>query len=217
VEGIINLPISLVDSEYRPYLAVLEFEIFPIDQTVDVFIGFPTLCTVLKPLFLRIIDEGTELYSREVKHALVSAVNLLPIEFERNEYEIRYPVWRDDPEKYLAPEEKEIIEEFMINPNSLSFVASRTLDEHYQDFLDNFDKCIFPEIHREGQPHIPVEVLEFKDYLRKEGWKAFQPTSKGWQGIRGVEIELEWKEELPRSIPCNPRPISWMWRVCWIR
>ena len=207
VEGILNLPISLMDAEYRPYLAILDFEIFPIDQTVDVFIGFPTLCTVLKPLFLRIVDEGTELYSREVKHALVSAVNLLPIEFERNEYEIRYPVWNDDPEKYLAPEEKEIIEEFMINPNSLSFVASRTLDEHYQDFLDNFDKCIFPEIHREGQPHIPVEVLEFKDYLRKEGWKAFQPTSKGWQGIRGVEIELEWKEELPRSIPCNPRPI----------
>ena len=207
VEGILNLPVSIMDSDYRPYMAVLDFEIFPIDAEIDVFIGFPTLCTVLKSLFLRILDEGTELYSKDNLQAIVAAVKLLPPAFDKEEYEVRYPVWIEDPENNKATEEKEIIEDFMNEPNVLSFVASRTPDEHYRDFLSNFDSCIFPMEHREGQPNIPLEVLEFKKYLKKEGWKAFQPTTEGWQGIRGVEIELEWKESLPRSLPCNPRPI----------
>ena len=210
VEGIVNLAITVLDSDSRPHMAVLDFEIFPIDQNVEVFIGFPSLCTVLKGLFLRIIDEGEQLYSQEIGRELeksIAAVTILPEQYDKGEYEIRYPfVWAYSAADRIAEEESLLVEEFLKEP-PISFVASRTYDEHRLEFMRTYDKQIFPEEHRKGNSDIPNEVVEFKRWLEVEGWKAFQPTANGWQGIKDVEISLEWKESLPRALPCNPRPV----------
>ena len=210
VEGIVNLPITILDSDGRPHMAVLDFQIFPIDNNVDVFIGFPSLCTVLKSLFLSVIDEGELLYSEKLRSTydeILCAVNLLPPQYAREEYEILFPfVWADSTVDRIAEEEEHLVKEFLSEP-SISFVASRSFDEHKREFLSTYDQQIFPEVHRKGATNVPAEVIEFKKWLEIEGWKAFQPTEHGWQGIKDVEISLEWKEPLPRVLPCNPRPV----------
>jgi len=210
VEGIVNLAITVLDTEFRPHTAVLDFEIFPIDESVQVFIGFPSLCTVFKTLFLQIINEGEQLFSSkkaEELQAQISHVDILPSEYSQGEYEVLYPfVWAYSSSDRIAEEEDELIREFLAEP-PISFVASRNFEEHKSEFFRIYDKQIFPEEHRKGAANIPNEVLEFKRWLELVGWRAFQPTVEGWQGIKDVEISLEWKEPLPRFLPCNPRPV----------
>jgi len=211
VEGIVNLAVTITDGELRPHQAILDFDILSVDEKVDLFIGFPTLCTVLKKLFLQTINEGELLYTDNwpIDHfeKVVNAVNLLPPAYDSEEYEIRYPfVWANNTDDNIAEEERQIMEEYLAEP-SISFIASRTFTEHKEEFMRTYDTQIFPAEHRKGMPNVPIEVIEFKQWLEEEGWRAFQPTTQGWQGIKGVEITLEWKEPLPRSMPCNPRPI----------
>jgi hypothetical protein len=52
-------------------------------------------------------------------------------------------------------------------------VASRTFEEHREEFLRVYDSKIFPTMFQKGQSNIPACVIDFKNYLEQRGYRAF--------------------------------------------
>ena len=202
ISGIVKLQVSIVDSKDRAHTASLIFHVFPCQPDTSAIIGLPTLCTVYQDLFFDVIIEAAPHFTPSQFDSMVSQVRLLPIEFDRGQYEVHNQIWSQPVSDLIAPEEHEV-PEFGVN-----FMTSNTFAENKSNFLEAFDSQIFPIYFREGQPNIPQCVVDFKDFLRAEGYRAFQPSEQGWTFIKGIEVSIDLKENSPSVIHHNPRPVA---------
>ncbi len=199
----VTLPLSLLGDNGVSHQANLSFKVMPLQGKLDAIIGLPHLCGPFFELFLDVLTANKVRLEQRALSAFVQQVSLLPPEFDSGKYTVIEKVWETSLEQNTAPEDYSI----PCFGESLSFVASRTFDEHREAFLTSMES-MFPEEFRESskQP-IPSCVMEFKRYLHDYGFRAFQPSEQGWTGIKDVVVNIDWKEPLPKSLPCKSRPV----------
>jgi len=207
VSGVLVLWISVLDYEENLHTSSVTLNIFPMDSNIDVILGLPSLCTVFKKLFHQCIDNYHVPINHQEFETILQEIHLLPLEFDNDDYEVHEDVWKTCYEDGVADEEREIPKIDFVN-----FVATRTFDEHREDFLQNYDSVIFPPEHRKGAANIPERALLLKERLEQRLYLAFQPQGGRWSFIKGVEVSIEWAKPLPPEIRCNPRPIPAMLR-----
>ena len=178
----ITLEISFKHRDGSPTTAMLDFLVLE-GLNMDLVVGLPTICGCFKELFIEMIEESTIECTND---------NIADI---RN---IQPAILKQKPVNlcWTAP----LCEEEKMIPEPASFQNIFFLEASYEDslkqFLEDLPSRIDPEFNR------TTEVFQ---YLSREAVDVFVPRS--WDGIAGVEVELDFDPAMPSRIRPAPRKI----------
>ena len=177
----ILLVTQFADSTGRTHSATLRLYVLP-GLNSDIVVGLPAIITSFGPLFIEMI-QGALAQKTEASYINNTlAPDLID-------------PW-STPTLEEAPEDLE-------TPLPCSFSAAlHYMEQSYQESVDEY----ISQIDEHTAPEFRSSTAIVNLLKSQKAIDVFVPSN--WEGIRGVEIELTWKDDLPERLKPKARPIN---------
>ena len=212
----LRLHVTFRSADMTPYSAWVDFNVFP-GLTKDIVLGFKTCCLEFAELFKELIDEGREAFSRAraaegdlctVRRCAMLDYSSSYVSSEEDGGQDMYSLmgirqsytdgvvdpWTR-PSYDLAPEEKYIPEpdSYRRTLRFMEVPVEQARREFLQDLITRVD------------PEFVAKKPKVMKLLQTKGMRVFVPES--WLGIKGFELDLEFKDNMPSRLKPKARPI----------